>query len=126
MKYHLLLSALVALHVSTVAVAAPGPGCAAKQADIESKLAAAQPRGNPQELAGLNTALRATKASCTEASLVRARAADIRKAQRELAKQERELAQAEKAGDPAKLEKRRAKLEDARRKLADAETPIAK
>ncbi len=126
MKFSCLFVALVALHFSTIAAAEQGPGCAAKQAGIESKLTAAQSRGNKNEMAGLNKALRATKANCTEESLAKEHEAEIRKAQRELTKREKELAEAEKNGDPAKLAKRRAKTEQARRELADAQKSIVK
>lgn len=103
--------------------AEPSPGCAAKQTSIESKISAATARGNKRELAGLNKALRATQANCTEESLRQEKDARVQKARQELSERERDLAQAEKSGDAKKIEKRRVKLEEARRELADAEKP---
>lgn len=124
MKPQLLLATIIALHFSPYAAAQAGPACAAKQASIESKVVAAQARGNKWELAGLNRALQATKANCTDESLVKEREKGIRKAKQELAKREKELAQAEKTADPEKIAKRRAKAEKARGKLAESERPL--
>jgi hypothetical protein len=114
----------IALLVSTALPATAAelsPRCAAKQADIEANISAATARGNTRELAGLNKALRATKANCTEESLKEEKEARVRKAKQEIAKRERDLAMAEQKGDTKKLEKRRKKLEEARRELAAAE-----
>lgn len=121
MKSRLVIATLFALHLCPSMAAEPGPGCAAKQAEIEASIAAATERGNKQELAGLNKALRATKANCTEASLKKQKEARVRKAQQALAQREQDLAQAEKTGDGKKIEKRRAKAEEARRELDAAE-----
>ena len=53
-----LIVAPLALGVTCVLAAGqPGPACAAKQAEIESHIAAAQARGNAREVAGLQKAL---------------------------------------------------------------------
>ncbi len=73
----------IALLVSTALPATAAelsPRCAAKQADIEANISAATARGNTRELAGLNKALRATKANCTEESLKEEKEARVRKA----------------------------------------------
>lgn len=126
MNRHVLLSALLVVLAAPAGAAGFGPACAAKQADIEAEIAAAQARGNRQELAGLNRALKATKARCTDEELQRAHDSRIRKAQRELAEREEDLAEAQRSGDRDKIAQRSAKVEDARRKLAEAEKPLAR
>jgi hypothetical protein len=126
MNRRFLWPALLAVWVAPAWAAGFGPACAAKQASIEAQIAAAQARGNRQELAGLNRALKATKAHCTDVDLERARDSRIRKAQRELAEREADLAEARGSGDQDKIAKRSAKVDDARRKLAEAEKPLAR
>lgn len=111
--------------VSSPALAAQGgPACAAKRADIEAQIGAAQARGNRQELAGLKRALKANQSRCSDAGLARERDARIREAQREVAQRETELAQEEKKGDAQKIAKRSAKLDEARAELAEASKPL--
>lgn len=98
--------------------------CAAKRSDIESQLSEARARHRKQEIAGLEKALRANKATCTDASLARERDKDIRQAREKVAERERSLAEAERKHDARKIADRRAKLEEARRELARAERPI--
>jgi hypothetical protein len=126
MKRHFLLPALLALLAAPAFAAGPGPICAAKQAGIEAEIAAAQARGNRQELAGLDRALEAHKAGCSDAELERARDSRIRKAQRELAEREEELAEEQRSGKRDKIAKRSEKVEEARRKLAEAEQPLGR
>jgi hypothetical protein len=125
MNRHLVLVALLALSTFLSLANAAGPACAAKRIDIESQLSEAKARGRSQQVAGLNRALRANEANCTDESLAKDREARIQKARRELAQRENDLASAERAGSGKKIEKRRAKLEEARRELADAEKPLA-
>ncbi|MBY0410181.1 MAG: DUF1090 domain-containing protein [Burkholderiaceae bacterium] len=126
MKARSVLVALVALHAVSCIAAEPGPACATKIVNIESQLADAKTHGRVQQVAGLNEALRATKANCTDESLAKDHDAGIQKAQRKLTERERELVSAERTGDSKKIAKRRAKVEDARRELAKAETPLVK
>lgn len=125
MNRHLVLVALLALSTFLSLANAAGPACAAKRMDIESQLSEAKARGRSQQVAGLNKALRANAANCTDESLAKDREARIQKARRELAQREKDLAAAERAGSAKKIEKRRTKLEEARRELADAEKPLA-
>ncbi|MEC5397946.1 DUF1090 domain-containing protein [Uliginosibacterium sp. H1] len=119
-----ILSLLLALHAAPSAAAPLSPACEAKRTRIETQIAEATARGNKQELAGLNRALRATTANCTDASLAKERDARIRKAEKEIAEREKDLAQAQKSGDADKVEKRREKLEEARRELVEAQKPV--
>ena len=82
-------------------------------------------RGHSQELAGLQRALAANQAHCSDASLAKAREADIRAAQKKVAEREKSLAEAERKGNAKKIAKRKAKLAEARRDLAEAEKPLA-
>ena len=121
MKTALLIATFLIIHASPSFAAQPGPGCSAKQTRIESSITEATARGNKHEIAGLNKALRATKANCTEESLLKEKEASIQKARKKLSERERDLAQAEKSGDAKKIDKRRIKLEEARRELAEEE-----
>jgi ribosomal protein S8E len=121
MKFRLTVATFLVLQVCNAIGAEPGSGCAAKQAEIEANIAAATARGNNHQVAGLNKALRATKANCTEDSLKKEKDARIRKAQKEVAERERDLAKAQRSGDDEKIRKRQAKVEEARRELAEAE-----
>lgn len=125
MKARLLLIAFLTFSSLSCLAAEAGPACKAKALDIETQLSEAKARGRSQEVAGLNRALRATKANCTDASLVKDREARIKKVKRELSKREKELASAERDGNAKKIDKRRAKLEETRRELAVAEKPLA-
>lgn len=102
----------------------PSPACQAKRRNIEAQLANAIEHGRKQEAAGLKKALRANQAYCTEASLEKARSADIRQARKKVSEHEKGLREAEQKGDPKKLAERQAKLEEARRELTEAEQPI--
>ena len=101
------------------------PACEAKQAALETQISEATARGRSQEATGLQRALAANKARCTDAALAQERDADIRDARRKVAAREKALAEAERKGDAKKTATRRAKLEDARRALAEAEKPLA-
>lgn len=100
------------------------PACEAKRADIEAQLSQAKSSGRSHEVAGLNKALAANQARCTDASLAKERDARIRDAQRKVKAREKSLAEAERKGDAEKIAARQAKLEQARGDLADAEKPI--
>lgn len=82
-------------------------------------------RGHSQELAGLQRALAANQAHCSDAALAKAREADICAAQKKVAEREKSLAEAERKGNAKKIAKRKAKLAEVRRDLAEAEKPLA-
>lgn len=126
MKFSLILAAVLAMGSFSCLAAQAGPACTAKRVEIESQLSEAKVRGIPHEVAGLQRALRASKANCTDESLAKRRDVQIQKAQREVSKRDNELASAERAGNAKKIEKRRAKADEARRELADAEKPLTK
>ena len=98
-----------------------GPGCSAKEARIEAEIADATSRGQKHRLTGLQKALGATRANCTEQSRKNEREARIRKAKQEVAEREKDLLDAEKSGDVDKVNKRRVKAAEARRELVNAE-----
>ena len=100
------------------------PACAAKRADIERQISEARARGNTQQVKGLQRALKANIAHCTDASLAAERELQIAKAQRELAKRESDLREAQRKGDAKKIATRQAKLEEAQRELAEAQKPL--
>lgn len=124
MKALVLCVGLLTLSASCAFAADASPACAAKRANIESQISEARARGNTQELKGLQRALKANIAHCTDASLAKEREAEIAKAQRELAQRERDLQEAERKGDARKIATRKAKLEEAQRKLAEAQKPL--
>ena len=99
------------------------PACAAKHAAIQSQIEEAS--GCSQELAGLQRALAANQAHCSDAALAKAREADICAAQKKVAEREKSLAEAERKGNAKKIAQRKAKLAEARRDLAEAEKPLA-
>ncbi len=104
--------------------AEPSPACTAKRVSIETRISEATAQGRKQQLNGLNKALRANKANCTDASLAKDRDRDIKAAQKKVASREKDLMAAEKKGDAAKVASRKAKLDEARTALSQAEKPI--
>lgn len=120
----LMLCASVLLAYAAPVSAAESRACAIKRSDIENQISEAQARGQSQELRGLQRALKANLAKCTDASLARERDDRIAKAQREVVERERDLLEAERKGDTGKLASRRAKLEEARSELAEAQKPL--
>lgn len=114
-----------ALAASPAMAAQPSAACTAKRADIEAQLAEATTQQRKQEVAGLQKALKANQANCTDASLAKDRDRDIKQAQKKVAERERSLAEAERKGDAKKIADRQAKLEAARSGLARAERPIS-
>jgi len=103
---------------------AASPACEAKRANIEAQIAEAEARGHKRRAAGLQEALSANRAHCTDESLAAAREADIRKAEREVAEREEALRAAQRKGDRKKIARQQAKLEEARSELAEASRPI--
>lgn len=78
------------------------PACLAKRAEIERSIAAAEMRGNAQEVRGLRKALRANSAHCTTAALEAEREREIAKAAAKVAERRAELEKAERKGDARK------------------------
>lgn len=124
MKALILCAGLLAACTLPAFAADASPACAAKRAAIEQQLAEARARGNTQQIKGLQRALKANIAHCTDASLAKEREAQIAKAQREVAKRERDLREAERKGDAQKIATRKAKLEEAQHELAEAQKPL--
>lgn len=123
MKRAIVCSVVLALFSSVAVAAQPSAACAAKRAEIESELAEATAHGRKHEAAGLQKALKANRANCTDASLARERDRDIKQARKKVAEREHSLAQARRKGDAQKIADREAKLEAARQALARAERP---
>lgn len=124
MKALVLSAGLLTLCALPAFAAQASPACAAKRANIESQISEARARGHTQALNGLQRALKANIAHCTDASLAEERAAKIAKAQHELAERESDLREAERKGDAQKIATRKAKLDEARRDLAEAQQPL--
>lgn len=96
----------------------------AKRANIEAQIAEATTRNRKQEIAGLQKALKANKANCTDASLAKERDRDIKAAKKKVAEREKSLAEAERKGDAKKIADRQAKLDEAKQQLTMAERPV--
>ena len=124
MKKFLLCASLLAASAGSALASTASPACVAKRTSIEAQIAEATAQGHKSRLNGLNTALRANKANCTDASLAKERDRDIKAAQKKVTSREKDLAKAEKKGDAQKIASRRAKLDEARADLARAEKPI--
>jgi Protein of unknown function (DUF1090) len=120
----LLLILSAAAYLSPAIAAQPSPACDAKRASIEAQIAEAKAHGNRQQLAGLNTALRANKSHCTDASLESARQRDISAATRKVKQRESDLAAAQAKGDSTKIAKQQAQLDAAREALTEAQKPL--
>lgn len=102
----------------------PSAACEAQRVRIEAQIERAKAEGNRKELAGLQKALSANKANCSDASLAAERQRDIQKATKKVADREKDLAEAKRKGDPDKIAKRQGKLDQARQALAEAEKPL--
>jgi hypothetical protein len=117
------VSALAAWTAPTLAADA-SPACAAKRAQIEAQISEATAQGNKQQVAGLQKALKANKANCSDASLAAERDKQIKAAQKKVASREKSLREAEQKGDAKKIADRKAKLEAAKAELVEAEKPL--
>ncbi|MET4575820.1 DUF1090 domain-containing protein [Ottowia thiooxydans] len=124
MKHVLSLALVLGTAITPALASEPSPACLAKRASIESQLEEAKSRNRKQEMMGLQKALRANKARCTDEILAKEREKDIKQAQRKVAERERDLAEAQKKGDAKKIMTRQQKLDEARRTLAASEKPI--
>lgn len=123
MKTPWCLAGLLALATLPAQAAGFGPACAAKKAEIQREIRAAEARGHDRQVAGLQRALKAN-ARCTDEALARERERDIRRARSEVAERERELAEAQRDGDRDKIERRSARLDEARAELERAQRPL--
>ncbi len=108
------------------ALADPSPACVAKRTYIENQIAEARANNRTEQVEGLQRALKANKANCTDESLAKERDEDIREAQQEVAERERDLAEAKRDGDADKITKRQEKLNEARAELEEAKKPIGR
>ncbi len=122
----LIASALLLGGLSAPALADPSPACVAKRTYIENQIAEAKANNRTEQVEGLQRALKANKANCTDESLAKEREEDIRDAQEEVAERERDLAEAKREGDADKIAKRQEKLNEARQELEEARKPIGR
>lgn len=120
----LILASVLAFAAAPLLAQQPSAACEAKRARIEAQISQAQAAGNSREVAGLQKALRANKAHCSDASLAAERKREIRKATKKVAEREKELAKAKRKGDPDKIAQRQNKLDEARQELAEAQKPL--
>lgn len=118
------LMAIALMAASTIAQAAPSAACAYKQQEIETQLGFAKQAGNQYQIAGLERALAAHKANCSDASLEQERQERITKAEHKVAEREQELAEARAKGDPKKVARRQSKLQEAQQGLQEAQRPL--
>ena len=121
MKQLFIASLLV---LSATPLLAAQPACEAKRANIESQISQAQAQGRQHQLAGLQTALRANRANCTDAMLAAERESDIKKATKKVAEREQKLAKAQAKGNSRKIASQQADLDEARSDLAQAQKPL--
>lgn len=124
MKITMFCTALMIAFTIPAWAAQHSAACEAKRASIEAQISEANARGRKQDVAGLKRALAANKTWCTDESLAKERATDIRNARRKVAAREKSLAEAERKGDTKKIEARKKKLDEARHDLAEAEKPL--
>jgi len=100
---------------------APGlTGCAAKKQGIIYQIEQAKSRGNADQQAGLETALREVTEHCTDAGLKKERENKVLDAKHEVSRRQADLDKAMKKGDPEKIDKRKNKLAESRKELQDA------
>jgi hypothetical protein len=106
---------------------APGlTGCAAKKQGIMNQIEQAKSRGNADQQAGLETALREVNEHCTDAGLKKERENKVLEAKHEVSQRQADLDKAMKKGDPEKINKRKDKLAESRKELQDALDEIDK
>ena len=121
-----LLCAFILSYIAPALTAELQPACEAKQKNIETQIVDAKARGIKQEVTGLQKALEANKAYCTNKSLSDEREKKIQKAQQKIAEREKSLTEAERKGDAKKIAARKLKLEEAKADLVEAEKPLAR
>jgi hypothetical protein len=86
----------------------------------------AKSRGNADQQAGLETALREVNEHCTDAGLKKERENKVLEAKHEVSQRQADLDKAMKKGDPEKINKRKDKLAESRKELQDALDEIDK
>ncbi|MCR8934301.1 MULTISPECIES: DUF1090 domain-containing protein [unclassified Pseudomonas] len=101
-------------------------GCAAKKQGIINQIEQAKSRGNMEQQAGLETALREVSEHCTEAGLKKERENKVLEAKHEVSQRQADLDKAMKKGDPEKINKRKEKLAESRKELQEALDEIDK
>jgi len=120
MKMSLSFLLLMASLSPALALAQSG-GCDAKRQSIENEIAYAQDHGNAARVQGLQKALAAVKAHCTDASLRSAAGQKVAKAQEKLQDRQHELQAAKDQGKSAqKIADRQRKVDDAHADLQQA------
>lgn len=112
MRAHVSLIALAAAAMfSHAAPAQPAPGsCEAKRADIARDIDEAKAQGQTRRVRGLETALRETRANCSDAKLAKDHEARVKRQERKVVERERDLEKARAEGKPDKIASRQAKL----------------
>ncbi|WP_434984384.1 DUF1090 domain-containing protein [Pseudomonas protegens] len=123
----LLLSSLTLIFASSLMAAETEiKGCAAKQRQIQQQLDQAKAHKNAAQVAGLQTALDASLASCTDASLQQEREKKVQSARHKVSEREQELSEAQTTGKSSKIVKRQAKLSEAQKELQQAQEELAR
>ena len=102
-------------------LAAPSAGCTARRADIEAQITQARSQGDPGRLQGLERALQANGANCTDSSLAAAQRRDLAAAKKKVVTLRAGLDKADRKGDPKKIADLRAKLDEAQAELERAQ-----
>lgn len=115
---------IAVMAAATTARAQTSPACELKRHNIETQISHAKAAGRSQQVAGLEKALAANQAHCSDASLEQERQETIEKAQRKVAEREQELAEAQAKDKPQKIADKQAKLAQARQELAEAQQPV--
>ncbi|WP_260957535.1 DUF1090 domain-containing protein [Pseudomonas citri] len=95
-------------------------GCAAKRQGIINQIELAKSHGNPDQQAGLETALSEVTSHCTDASLRKERENKVLDAKHEVSRRQADLEKAMKKGDAERINKRKDKLAASRKELQDA------
>ena len=101
-------------------------GCAAKKQGIINQIEQAKSRGNMEQQAGLETALREVTEHCTDAGLKKERENKVLEAKHEVSQRQADLDKAMKKGDPERINKRKEKLAESRKELQEALEEIDK
>lgn len=115
---------LIVLASNTVWAQEPSAACMLKRQHIETQIGFAKAAGNSHQVAGLERALAANQAHCSDAQLEQEREEAIGKAELKVAERERELAEAMAKGEPDKIARRQTKLAQARQQLIEAQQPV--
>lgn len=122
--YSRIVGILAVVAVTSSAWADPSTACGIKQQNIEAQLAQANAAGRSHQAAGLERALAANQAHCSDVVLEQERQEAIEKAQHKIAEREQELVEAQAKGDTKKIARKQNKLEEARQELLEAQQPL--